>query len=338
MTQTHKVSEDEIVVLVDGHKDAWVKIKGGRIDDIFLNGGKAAGAFVAYGSLLEKSVLNSMSLKSWTEELIGRGTVKPIMFSGGYWMRLSSDEKSVKEAEDVLFSNVSKSSSGWISKNINSKMSIPVSRFLIHTSLTPNMISVVIGIIGILSGFFYVLGYPVWGGVFLELSTIFDRCDGEVARIKLMESKRGQWIDTIFDQLSFLSFVVGVPLGFYRATKSPLAITLGSVNLGIFMFFVAWSFYFLTRYANSGSMVAYSKTVDELIPVKRRTIFHKLIIRLRPMMKREFFSIVFLIAAIFGGYLWVLSLTTLGLSLTLIHQIDDLIKLKRLKPASNSLK
>jgi hypothetical protein len=83
-------------------------------------------------------------------------------------------------------------------------------------------------------------------------------------------------------------------------------------------------------------MVAYSKTVDMLLPVEKRTIIHKLIIKLRPMMKREFFSLVFLIAAILGGYAWVLSLTTLGLSLTLIHQIDDLLKLKRLKQANSS--
>jgi len=330
-----KVSEDEVTVLVDNQKDAWIKTKGNSIDDIFSSGGKAVGAFVAHHSLLEKAILNSMYLKSWLEELVGRGGVKAINFQDGYWMRLSSDTESGKEAEDLLFSHVSKSSSGWISKNINSKLSIPVSRLLINTSLTPNMISVAIGIIGILSGFFYIQGQPVWGGVFLQLSTIFDRCDGEVARIKLMESRRGQWIDTIFDQLSFLSFVVGVPVGFYKITKSNLAITLGSVNLGIFIFFVIWSFYFLIKYANSGSMVAYSKTVDMLLPVEKRTIIHKLIIKLRPMMKREFFSLVFLIAAILGGYAWVLSLTTLGLGLTLIHQIDDLLKLKRLKQANS---
>jgi hypothetical protein len=54
------------------------------------------------------------------------------------------------------------------------------------------------------------------------------------------------------------------------------------------------------------------------------------------MMKREFFSLVFLIAAILGGYPWVLCLTTLGLSLALIHQIDDLLKLKRLRQAGSS--
>jgi hypothetical protein len=83
------VSEDEIMVLVDENKDAWVKTKGEIIEDIFSNGGKMVGAFVAYGSLLEKSILNSMYLKSWVKELVGRERVKFVRFSNGYWMRLS---------------------------------------------------------------------------------------------------------------------------------------------------------------------------------------------------------------------------------------------------------
>lgn len=329
------VSRDSVAILVDEQKDAWVKTKGGVVEEIFQIGAKAVGAFVAYGSLLEKSIMNSMSLKGWAEELAGRGTVKSVRFADGYWMRLSSDQGSRQNAENLLFSNVKKSTSGWISKSINTKISIPISRLLIHTPLTPNMISVLVGIVGILCGFFYVIGYPILGAVFLELSTILDGCDGEVARIKLMESKLGQWIDTISDQLTFLSFVVGVPIGFYRIAKSPLAITLGSINLLIFLFFLVWTFYFLAVYANSGSMVAYPKTIDKLFPVENRTIAHKLIIKMRPMMTRAFFSPVFLLAAVLGGYPWVLSLTTLGLSLVLIHQIDDLTKLKRSKQAIN---
>jgi CDP-L-myo-inositol myo-inositolphosphotransferase len=325
---TCKVSQDEIAVLVDEDKSAWVKTKGNLVEDISLSGGKAVGAFVAYGSLLEKSILNSMSLKSWTLELIGRERVKSLRFCDGYWMRLSTDEKSVKEAEKLLFSHIKKSSDGWISKNINRKMSIAISRFLIRSPLTPNIISVIIGIIGMLSGVFYALGYPVWGAISLELNSILDGCDGEIARMKLMESKRGQWIDTIFDHLSYMSFVVGVPIGFYKLTKSLLALILGTVNIGIFIFFVWWSFYFIARYTNSGSMIAYSKTVDKLFPVENRTILHKFIVKLRPMFSHQFFPIVFLIAAIFGGYPWVISLTTLGLSLALIHQVDDLIKLR----------
>jgi len=49
-----EVSEDEIALLVDEHKDSWLKTKESNVEDISLSGGRAVGAFIAYGSLLEK--------------------------------------------------------------------------------------------------------------------------------------------------------------------------------------------------------------------------------------------------------------------------------------------
>jgi CDP-L-myo-inositol myo-inositolphosphotransferase len=331
------VSEDEIMVLVDENKDAWVKTKGEIIEDIFSNGGKMVGAFVAYGSLLEKSILNSMYLKSWVKELVGRERVKFVRFSNGYWMRLSSDERSVKKAEDLIFSYVGKTDTGWISRNINSKISIPTSRLLVRTPLTPNMISVMINIIGMLSGPFYALGHPVLGALFLQIATILDRCDGEVARVKLMETKRGQWVDTICDQFTVLSFIIGVPVGYYLITKNPIIIVLGSLSVGIFIFFVIWSFYFLVKYTNSGSLVAYYN-VDKLIGEENRSFVHKLIGIIRPMARRNFSSLAFLIVAIIGGYPWVLGILCTVSVLFLIHQTEDIIKLRKLRPPSNPLK
>jgi len=327
----NKVNQDEILLLMDQSQDAWLKSKGDRIEDIFLRGGKAVGAFMASGKLLEKSIMDSMDLKSWVQELISRDRVKFTNFSDGYWMRLTSDEKSAKIAEDLLFSHVGKTMTGWISKNINSKISLRLSRYLIRTPLSPNMISILINIIGMLCGPFYAVGHPVWGAVFLQVATVLDRCDGEVARIKLMETKRGQWVDTISDQLTILSFIVGVTIGYYSITKSPLVLVFGALDLGIFIFFLIWSFYFLYRYTNSGSLVSYFK-VDKMVGIEKRTIVHKLILIIRPMGRRNFYALAFLAAAIVAGYPLVFLGLTIALILFLIHQVEDIIMIKRLKP------
>jgi phosphatidylglycerophosphate synthase len=327
------VKSNEIAMLVEESKDAWVKTRGSIVEEVFLEGGKAVGAFVAYGNLLEKSILNSLSLKSWVEELAGREGVKAVKVSDGYWMRLSSSENSVKKAEKLLFSYVGKTETGWISRNINSKISIPTSKLLVRTPLTPNMISVTINLIGMLCGLFYALGHPVIGALFLQIATILDRCDGEVARVKLMETKRGQWIDTICDQLTILSFIIGVPLGYYRISENPWVLALGGLNLTIFLFFVIWSFYFLIKYTNSGSLVAYFN-VDKIIGEKNKSLIRRLIVLIRPMARRNFYSLSFLILAIIGGYPLVLGTTSIALILFLVHQVEDIIKLRRLKPAN----
>jgi len=324
------VSEYEVAVLVDENKDAWVKTRGENIEDVFASGGKAVGAFVAHGSLLEKAILDSMSLDSWIKELVGRGSVRFIKFKDGYWMRLTSDEKSLKKAEDLIFSHVGKTETGWLSRNINSKISLPTSRILVRTPLTPNMISIIINLIGMLSGPFYAFGHPVLGAIFLQIATVLDRCDGEVARVKLMETKRGQWVDTISDQFTVFSFIIGLHIGYYSIAKSPIAIVLAVFNLGVFLFFLIWSFYFLSKYTNSGSLVAYFN-VDRIIGDERRSYVHKLIGIVRPMSRRNFYSLAFLVLAAIGGYPWVLGTLSAGLLLFLIHQIEDIIKIRKLK-------
>lgn len=329
-----KTRNDEIVLLVDDSKDAFVKTKNNKIDELYLSGGRAVGALLASGKILEKSIMDSMSLKSLVVELIGRDKVRYTKFKDGYWMRLSSDKNSAKKAEDLLFSYVGKTATGRISRNINSKISLPTSRLLIRTPLTPNMISILINIIGVLSGPFYALGHPVLGAMFLEVATILDRCDGEVARVKLLETKRGQWIDTISDQFTVFSFIVGLSIGYYFESKNHLAIYLGIYNVGVFVFFLVWSIYFLKRYTNSGSLVSYFD-VDKIVGEKNRTIVHKLILFVRPMSRRNFYSLGLLVVAIIGGYPWVLGILTFALTLFLLHLIEDIIKIKKLQTSDS---
>ncbi|MFI5322634.1 MAG: CDP-alcohol phosphatidyltransferase family protein [Thermodesulfobacteriota bacterium] len=328
---------DEMTILADISDDAWIKSGNGKVSDVCSYGGKAVGAFIAEGKLLEKSIMDSMSIRSLADELISRGKVKLSRFSDSYWMRLTSDEGSALKAENLLFAHVGKTATGWISGNINSKISLPTSRLLVKTPLTPNMVSVIVNIIGMFCGIFYAVGHPVWGALFMQTATTLDRCDGEVARVKLMETQRGQWVDMIAVQVTVLSFILGLPLGYYLISNNPFAIILGAMNLSILIFFLIWSFYFLKKYTNSGSLVAYFE-VDKLEEGKKPSLIRKLIKLVRPMSRRNFFSLAFLILAIVGGYPWVLGFTTAALILFLIHQIEDIIKLRKAKPENDILK
>ena len=329
--------DDEIVVLADMSDDAWVKTGKDGVTDLFETGGRVVGAYIASGELLEKAVMNSMSIKNLVLELVPSGKVKYKKLEGGYWMRLGSEEGSVKDAEDLIFSTVGKTATGWISRNINSKFSLPTSRQLIKTPLTPNMISILINVIGSLCGVFYALGHPVVGALFMHTATILDRCDGEVARVKLMETKKGEWVDTVSDQFTVLSFLIGVPLGYYFASGKPIALILGGLNVSIFLFFVIWSFYFLTRYTNSGSLVTYFE-VDKLVEVKDTSFMRKLIKIVRPLGRRNVYSLAFVGIAIFGGYPWVLWITTVAAVMFFLHQIEDIIRILRVKPDTGALK
>jgi hypothetical protein len=131
--------------------------------------------------------------------------------------------------------------------------------------------------------------------------------------------------------------MIGVTIGYYAVSKSPLAIILGAINLSIFIFFVVWSFYFLKKYTNSGSLVTYFD-VDKLVEGQKLSLARRFIKLIRPMGRRNFYSLAFLVIAIVGGYPWVLGILTAAMVMFLIHQMEDMIKLRRVDPKSSNLK
>ena len=63
-----------------------------------------------------------------------------------YPIKLKTNEIETNVGRDFLFNHISKNVSGWFSKRINSKISIPISKMLIKTSIHPNIIILVTNI------------------------------------------------------------------------------------------------------------------------------------------------------------------------------------------------
>jgi len=98
----------------------------------------------------------------------------------------------------------------------NSLFSIPISSLLVKTFLTPNQITVLGLFIGMASGVFFAQG-NYWGGLIgsllLAATAIWDCCDGDVARLKFMESEFGEKLDTICDNVINIFVFTGIMLG-----------------------------------------------------------------------------------------------------------------------------
>ena len=280
------------------------------------------------GADVEK-IVNSKNLQYWITQKSEK-SMNYIEIEEGYYMNLSNDKNSLREAKDLIFSNVGKTATGWIARNINGRISLPISRQLVKTPLTPNIISCLINFIGIFCGLFYALGYPVIGAIFMQIATVLDRCDGEVARVKLMETKKGQWVDTISDQFTVLSFYIGLPIGYYLEVRNPWIIVIGVMNLSLFIFFLVWSFYFLINYTNSGSLVAYFE-VDKIVGKENTSVVRRFIAFLRPVGRRNVYSLAFLIMAIVEGYWLVFFFATVAIIFFFLHQLEDIIKISRIK-------
>jgi phosphatidylglycerophosphate synthase len=112
-----------------------------------------------------------------------------------------------------------KPTDGWVSRNVNRPISRVLSYGLLGIGLSAWHASVMTLIIGILGAIVAAQpGYAAFVemGVLFQIASILDGVDGEMARATLTESEAGARLDTIIDQITYISFFVGVTIGWAR--------------------------------------------------------------------------------------------------------------------------
>jgi len=105
-----------------------------------------------------------------------------------------------------------KATDGLVAKYINRRLSNPITLVIAKhgVPLTPNQVSLLSFLIGLISTASYILKQPVLAGVLVELSSIIDGVDGELARLLKMESRKGAFLDAILDRFVDISVIIGL--------------------------------------------------------------------------------------------------------------------------------
>ena len=86
------------------------------------------------------------------------------------------------------------------------------------TGLSPNFWTVVGLIIALASAVVYGMGMEfglIIGGILLLVSGFFDMVDGQVARVTGKTSKKGEYLDSMFDKISEVAIFLGILVGGY---------------------------------------------------------------------------------------------------------------------------
>lgn len=107
-----------------------------------------------------------------------------------------------------------KPTDGPVSKYINRKISIRITRFIIEYNipLTPNHVSIISFIMALVTLPLYLYGYLIPAGILVQLSSIIDGVDGELARALNMVSRKGGFLDTILDRYSDIIILLSLIL------------------------------------------------------------------------------------------------------------------------------
>jgi phosphatidylglycerophosphate synthase len=129
-----------------------------------------------------------------------------------------ADPAAERAAEWALIRRMNKSFEGPVDALINWRFSMRLTRLLARRSLavTPNHVTIVAIVVGLIASLCASRGgYALLAlaGVLLEVNSILDSCDGELARLRYQYSKLGQWLDNLSDDIVDNLFLVAVGAG-----------------------------------------------------------------------------------------------------------------------------
>jgi phosphatidylglycerophosphate synthase len=114
------------------------------------------------------------------------------------------EETDLKHAETRLMKSLWKTTDGVMSRYVARPISLRVSRLLAPLGVTPNQMTVVSMLIGLVAAPFFLVLDPkiqVIGGLLFAAHSILDGCDGELARLTYRESRFGGLLDFFSDNL-----------------------------------------------------------------------------------------------------------------------------------------
>jgi len=122
-------------------------------------------------------------------------------------------------AERLLLRGLVKDTEGFMSRHFDRHVSLAISRRVADTRITPDQMTVAATAIGLASAAFFLSGrasVQVIGGALFVLHSIADGCDGELARLKFQESRRGGLLDFWGDNLVHVAVFGAMGLGLSR--------------------------------------------------------------------------------------------------------------------------
>jgi len=116
---------------------------------------------------------------------------------------------------------------GIVSQHINRKFSRPIAKFLAeHTKITPNQMSFLSFLIGLISGVCFFLGQGIVGGILAQVCSILDGVDGDLAVLTGRISRFGGFFDSLLDRYADSAIILGLT---FNALNSNYGFSLISV-------------------------------------------------------------------------------------------------------------
>jgi phosphatidylglycerophosphate synthase len=214
------------------------------------------------------------------------------------------DRRALRRAERRLVWSLPKQAAGIASALLNRHLSLPVTFLLKRTPIRPNHVTVFCFLLAVLGGVVIAQG-GYWAGVYgmllVNLGSIIDGVDGELARLRYQYSRLGQWLDTLADDFGNIAYSTGIALNLHAAGVTwamPLVIT----TLCAFAVTQTTQYALITLVYRSGDLAAipWAFQSSEFLTARATGLWSWVKATVPKMLKRDFALTVFVGLAIAG--------------------------------------
>src|SRR5262245_7578299 len=272
---------------------------------------KAADLVVLPGALLNTAIRlkcepGTIPVRQWLERAATEGRLRVLSTESTptHWYQPVRNAKDLQAAEQKLFASLKSDFEGFVDRYFNRKLSRWFTRLFLSLGLSPNAVTLVATLIGLVAATGFGLGTyeaGLFAAVLFQLSAVIDCCDGEIARLTFTESPFGAWLDVAMDNLVHMAVFAGIAAGAYASSALssygwvPLA--LGAMAI----FGNVLSYTLVSRAQKINAASAWRTPVQAAWSS----------FMLKNVASRDF-TVVVLLFALFGKLHWFLSIAAIG--------------------------
>jgi phosphatidylglycerophosphate synthase len=216
-------------------------------------------------------------------------------------------------AERWLLDGLVKDTEGFMSRHVERKISLAISRRLAPTRVTPNQMTIVSLLVGLAGAAFFLSSRPAmqFAGALLFLAhSILDGCDGELARLKFQTSRMGGIIDFWGDNAVHSAVFAAIAIGWWRSSEQIQPLLLGAAAIAGTLLSAGFVYFQTMSNASNASRASNGREGPLFTSVSRSG--DSRLSRMADFLARRDFIYLVVILAAFGRANWFLILAAVG--------------------------
>lgn len=219
----------------------------------------------------------------------------------GRFARVLGSSTEVRDVEESLFDSLEHPRDGFIDQWVNRKLSRHITHLLLPFPVHPNVMTVVSCLVGLAAAAGFAWGTywaEVLGAFLFQAAVVLDCCDGEIARLKLQESRFGDLLDITLDNVVHVAIFSAIAWGALGSGQVPHASALGAAAvIGVIAAFVVVSY------------------AERRLPGQPAAVQHRLAKRIIKGVASRDFSVIVLLASVLAALPLLLWAAAVGVNL-----------------------